>query len=521
MAAAGVPAAARTEAAMAGDEFLKLVKDATWTNFHGTVTVPIKGLWKISNPSAAASLDNMRATAARIQGLIRDAIQQKVRLRAVGSRWSFSEVAAAKDGWALQTSSLNHDFVIGKSVVAPEYGGDPKELVFVQAGTSVAEINLKIEKADRRRSLRTMGASNGQTVAGLIGTGAHGSAIDLGAAEGEVMGLQLLTGTRNLWLEDPDRPVMSKGFAALLGAELVRDKLLFRAALVSLGALGIVHSVMLRTVEIYLLRSFLRKMELAKIEPAMNSLDFSGVDLPVPGKRPYFFQVVVNPDPKETVAYVTTRYKEECPVTYKADPSLKSGYEPGNDLPAVFSTLVTLAPQLTPALVKLAMSQQLAPFENKLKTPGETYTYTSSKPGSAGASVAVPAKRLSEALALARAAFKTVPGAPATFACRYAVGSPGLLSFVQYERTCILDIDGVENPKTRLVMEAVRTAFDQAKFPYSQHWGKLNSLTRDRVRASYGGKVDEWNKARAQLLPTAEERFVFSSDLLATAGLHA
>ena len=79
---------------------------------------------------------------------------------------------------------------------------------------------------------------------------------------------------------------MTKAFAAMLGAELVRDKLLFRAALVSLGALGIVHSVLLRTVEIYLLRSYLRKMDLAKIEPAMNSLDFTGVDLPIPGKRP-------------------------------------------------------------------------------------------------------------------------------------------------------------------------------------------------------------------------------------------
>ena len=32
------------------DEFLKLVKDETWTNFHATVKVPIKGVWKIRNP---------------------------------------------------------------------------------------------------------------------------------------------------------------------------------------------------------------------------------------------------------------------------------------------------------------------------------------------------------------------------------------------------------------------------------------------------------------------------------------
>jgi hypothetical protein len=505
---------------MVEDDFLKLAEETTWTNFHATVNVPIKGVWKISNPSAAASLDNMRATAERIQRLIRHAIAEKVRLRAVGSRWSFSDVAAAKDGWALQTSRLNHDFIIQKGVCAPEYGGDPKELVFVQAGTSVAEINLKIEKPDRRRSFRTSGASNGQTIGGMIGTGVHGSAIDMGPFEGEVMGLQLLTGSRNLWLEHPDRPVMSKGFADMLGAELVRDKALYRAALVSLGALGIVHSVMLRTVEMYLLRSYLRKIELARIEPAMSAVDFTGVPLPDPARRPYFFQAVINPDPAEKMAYVTTRYREDAPAGYKADPSLKSGYEAGNDLPALFSALVDVAPQLTPALVKLATAQQLKPFENRLHTPGETYTYTSSKPGSAGASVAVPANRISEALALARAAVKTVPGAPMTFACRFATGSPALLAFVQYERTCIIDLDGVENKKTRQAMEAVRAAFDKAKFPYAQHWGKLNNLTRDRVRASYGDKVDAWNAARKALLPTAEERFVFSSDLLATAGLH-
>jgi hypothetical protein len=505
---------------MAEDEFLKLVKGGTWTNFHATVNVPIKGLWKIRNPSAAASLDNMKATAERLQKLIRLATDQQVRLRAAGARWSFSDIAAAKDGWALQTTSLNHDFIIKKSVCDPAFTEDPAILVFAQAGVSVGELNLKIEKPGRRRSFRTTGASNGQTVAGMIGTGVHGSAVDQGAFESEVVGLQLLTGTRNLWLEDPDQPVMSEGFAAKLGAKLVRDKLWFRAALVSLGALGIVHSVMLRTVPTYLLRSYRRKMELAEVEAAMNSLDFTGVPLPHPDRRPYFFQVVVHPDPAEKIAYVTTRYKEDCPPGQVVDPSVKSGYDVGNDLPALFSTLVNLAPAVTPALVKIAMGQQLAPFENRLNSPGETYTYTTSKPGSAGASVAVPANRISEALAIARAAYKTVPGAPATFAMRFATGSPGLLSFVQYPRTCIIDIDGVENPKTRKVMEAVRAAMDAAHFPYSQHWGKLNNLTKARVRASYGTKVDEWNKARAQLLPTAEERFVFSSDLLATAGLH-
>lgn len=506
---------------MPADEFLKFVAEPSWTNFHGTVKVPIKGVWKIRNPSSASTVDNLRATANRIQRLIRHAVQQQVRLRPVGSRWSFSEVAAATNGWALQTSQLNHDFTIGPAVLDPGFAGDPAALLLAQCGASLAELNVKMEKAPRRRSMRTSGASNGQTVAGLIGTGSHGSAIDAGPVEREVAGLQLLTGTRNLWLEDPDRPALARAFADMIGAELVRDRRLFRAALVSLGALGVVHAVLLRTEPRYLLRSYLRKMPLAQIEPAMNSLDFAGVPLPKPDKRPYFVQVVVNPSPGETLAHVTTRYREDCPADYPADPALKSGYEAGNDLPAVFSALATAAPALTPALVKLAMSQQLAPFENKVKTPGETYTYTSSKPGSAGAAMAIPAGRVSEALGLARQAFAAVPGAPATLACRFAQASPALLGWVQYAPTCIVDVDGVDHPKTRRVMEAVRAAFDGAGLPYSQHWGKLHGLTADRVRRSYGAKLDEWKSARAQLLPTPAERFVFSTDLLASLGLHA
>ncbi|WP_162806751.1 FAD-binding protein [Sphingosinicella terrae] len=504
---------------MPADEFLKFVEGGSWTNFHATVTVPIKGLWRIRNPSPAASLDNMRTTAQRLQRLIRHAIDRQVRLRAVGSRWSFSDIAAAEDGWALQTSQLNHDFIVGPALCDAAFDGDPASLVLAQAGASVAEINLKIEKPSRRRSFRTSGASNGQTIGGMIGTGVHGSAVDMGAFESEVVGLQLLTGSRNLWLENPDRPIMSAQFAAKLDAELVRDRLLFRAALVGLGALGIVHSVMLRTVPTYLLRSYRRKMEFAEVEFAMNSLSFDGVPLPRPAERPYFFQVVVHPDPKERIAYVTTRYREECPPGHRIDPSLKSGYDIGNDLPALFSKLVDALPAVTPALVKLAMAQQLAPFEDRLNSPGEAYTYTTSKPGSAGAALAVPANRLSEALALARQAYQTVPGTPATFACRFATASPGLLSFVQYARTCIIDIDGVENSKTRRVMEAVRSAFDANDFPYSQHWGKLNALTAERVRASYGDKVDAWNLARATLLPSPAERFVFSTQTLEKAGL--
>jgi FAD/FMN-containing dehydrogenase len=119
---------------MVEDEFLKRRTETTWTNFHGTVTVPIRALWEINNPSSASSLQHFRATADRLQRLIAHAVDRGERLRAVGSRWSFSEVAAAKDGWALRTSSLNYQFNVGAAFLETGTPNKPGELVLAQCG---------------------------------------------------------------------------------------------------------------------------------------------------------------------------------------------------------------------------------------------------------------------------------------------------------------------------------------------------------------------------------------------------
>jgi hypothetical protein len=505
---------------MAGDPFLIRKKAASWTNFHGTVTVPVRAYWTVLNSSSEPKMSVMRETAARLQGLIGTALKQGVRLRAVGSRWSFSEVAAAEDGWAVETDNLNLTFAVGPGSLDPGYHGDSEELFLAQCGTSLAEIGRKIETPERRRALRTQGASNGQTIAGALGTGTHGSAIDVGALESQVAGIQLLTAERNLWLERPGDPVLNKDFAARLGAELVRDESLFRAALVSLGMLGIVHAVLLRTTGRYRLRSWLKRMKFAEVERAMNSLDFAGANLPGPGGRPYFFQAVVEPSTPADV-YVTVRYKELCPPDYVPDAALKTGYEIGNDLPALVGKLLDVAPGLRPALAPVLIKAQLGEFADKLGTPAETYTYTSSRPGVIGASLAMPVRHVSLALALGREAFLAHPGAPCAFACRYARQTPALLGWTRFDPSCQMDIDGVDTEATRGLMTDMRRRFDAAGLPYAQHWGKALELTPARMAVSYGGNVDRWNEVRRKLLPNAAERKMFSLPLFDSIGLNA
>ena len=185
------------------DDHLVGLGPRQWVNFHGTVHVPIQEQWRITNSSSASTMAGMRETAERLQRLIAFAVGEGVRMRPMGSRWSFSEIGVAENGWALQTDRLNFDFTVGPGSLDPGFTGDAAGLVFVQTGASVAEINRKIEAAPRLRSLATSGASNGQTIGGALGTGVHGSAIDHAGMEGEVLGLQLLTAERNMWIEDP------------------------------------------------------------------------------------------------------------------------------------------------------------------------------------------------------------------------------------------------------------------------------------------------------------------------------
>ncbi|MES2444672.1 MAG: FAD-binding protein [Pseudomonadota bacterium] len=502
------------------DQFLTRKPGGAWTNHHGTVAVTAKARWQIVNENQGApSLAGMKATAERLQRLIQHATAQNMRLRPMGSRWSFSEVSAPDNAWALETQRLNYRFPVGKGSLDPAYKGTPADLYFVQAGTSIAEINADLEaKSGGLRALRTSGASNGQTIAGALGTGTHGSAIDSGAMESQVLGIQLLTGAKNLWIEHPDHPAMTAAFAAKLGAELKRDAKLFSAALVSLGALGVVHSVLLSVVPRYRLRSFLKRMPMAQILPAMKTLDFRGVALPIPDKRPYFFQVVIDPA-NPLNGHVTTRYREDCPADYVTDNAQKSGYEVGNDLPGFFGKLLEVAPALRPAVVSAALISQLSPFDDKIGTPAETYTYTQSQAGTAGASIAVPAARVDEALREAVDVFKTVPDAPAAFACRFAQASPAMLGWTRFAPSCMMDIDGIHTPAIGKLMAAVRTRFDAKGIPHCAHWGKLHDLTAARVQSSYGDRLPDWHKVRETLMPDPKERAVFATDLLQRIGI--
>jgi len=177
-----------------------------WENRHQNFTQKLKqgASFKIKNDATISKgIDKYNATTKNLQWIIGHAIDNNIRLRAMGSGWSFSKVAVSEGG-ILDTKSLRLNFSVNKTNICNEYsakGGIAEDLFFVQCGVSILQLNSKLEKEKRpNRSIKASGASNGQTIAGALSTGTHGAAFNVGSIQDFVTGIHLIVGKdRHIW----------------------------------------------------------------------------------------------------------------------------------------------------------------------------------------------------------------------------------------------------------------------------------------------------------------------------------
>jgi hypothetical protein len=184
----------------------------------------------------------------------------------------------------------------------------------------------------------------------------------------------------------------------------------------------------------------------------------------------------------------------------------------------VVANLLDAAPGLTPIITKAVLADQLSPINGRTGSWGQSFNFTTPRAGTAGASVAAPADRVHEVLAIYHAALKKVGKAPVAFACRYARKSPGHLAFIRWPQSVITDIDGLDNDAARKVMAQAIADLRAAGIPHAEHWGKLNQATASSVRDAYGDDLERWLAARVDLLDR-EGEYVFGSDWLDRLGL--
>lgn len=510
-----------------------------WKNGHENFVHKFKKncSFKLSIPSGA---DPYQATTKNFQWLIQYAIDNNIQLRAMGNGWSFSEVAICEGG-LVDTKALRLTYKIKKSFTAPEYlqkGGNSGDLFFTQCGISILDLDEKLENdSNPKRCLKASGASNGQTIAGCTSTGTHGSAFNVGAVHDSIVGLHIVVGLdRHVWLEKKSNPVASDDFINWLGAEAIKDDDLFNAAVVSFGSFGFIHGVLIETEPVFLLEQYRTGNIIYNdaLKQTMNHLDFSSIldQLPsppsAPGKEMYHFEILVNlqmfePDNAQKGVYFKTMYK----VPYRSDYTKitvdDKGFTYGDDLLGVVETMLDglgkgLSTLLVPGLVNKLFPLAFTANQSMTGTLGETFSNTKFRGKAASAAIGVHTDNASIVLEEIVAINKQFPFAGA-LALRYVKGTEALLGFTHFDKTCIMELDGVDSKLSRKFIQKVWNRLDELNLPFTMHWGKFNfGLTPALMQKMYGGKIGKWKSCRNQLL-SADVQKVFTNQFMVKCGL--
>jgi len=529
---------------MALPDGITLLPITDWQNGHQNFTVSLTkdASFNMRLPFPFTEPEkNYKATTKNFQWLIQHAVDNNLRLRALGNGWSFSDVAVCNGG-LVDTRELRTFFSIGNSFLHPQYlatGKTAQDLVFTQCGMSILQMNKELEEENGwLRALRASGASNGQTIAGATSTGTHGAGFKVGAVHDAIVGLHIVTGAnRHVWLERASYPVASTEFTNWLEAEVFRDDDLFNSALVGFGSFGFIHGVLMETEPIYLLEKYTSANipYNDNLKQAINEWKFEALNefLPFPpesaGRSLYHFEVLVNPhhfavNDASKGLFLRVLYKTPYRTDYPK-PEVPGGkFQYGDELLGVIETILDnigkkLTQKLVPPLVTKLFPLAFAANEQATGTIGEIFTNTRFRGAAASAAVAIDTANASRAIEEI-VQLNTKTPFPGALALRFVKGTQATLGFTRFPKTCVLEMDGVESATSRKFFSSVWDRFEQIGLPYTLHWGKINfNLTEARIRQMYGDTaVNKWLAARHKLLDDVTQK-VFTNAFMERTGL--
>jgi hypothetical protein len=511
---------------------LKHEGSVRWANYHRTIVNEALDAWRFDSGSPGSDLDYFRDAAIETGQLMAQAGHDGIGLRPVGAAWSFSNIL--RGGRTLfETESTNRIHVIAPSEKGPGAGTDP--LVLVAAGTILANLNKAIE---RDMALRTSGAHDGQTVAGLLGTGTHGSVIGYGAFQNQVRGVHLVVGPQeSVWIERGPRHVLAPAFTGQFATSIELDPELFEAVLVHLGGLGVLNAVLLEVAKGYTLEVVRKKRRLGledlRLLETGQFRAFAERVWPATAKDPHYVEVTLNPYHSYSETGGVGEANALVTIYFKIDRVPPRGpYPPAEDVlnlleqaptdPVEFLSLGEqvfkhVAGKFQETINPLLMSWGQAHGEHKKEKLGpftiELYN----------AAYAMPRDRLLTALPIMLRAFTRTGLAPGVFTLRFVSASAGHLAFTAFPENVVVNIDGIRDKAFQLCASAaadVALALETAHLPFCQHWGKQGEITPRRFVACYGepttqsSRAGKWLAARRRLLSPVMQQVIRNADLV-------
>jgi hypothetical protein len=507
-----------------------------WVNQHGTFErSDVTRLLPVASPSSD-SLERWRRVGEVFQAIVQYAFDHTEPLRPDGSRWSLSNIGLPAK---LALSLAVHDICaqIPGSWVSQAYQAQVEQAavtpMLVSGSMQLHRLNRTL--AIQNLALQTSGASDGQTLAGACATGTHGAAIQIGALHDTIRAVHLMIApTRAVLVQPSSAPLTSiaaDDLTAWLGfpTELVSNDMLFHAALVHLGALGLVLNMIVETVPLY----YLTRVSV----PHLHSDAAWKIALQDPGAaapRPYHYEVVLNPyaplprhEPRAWVISMgTVRFTGQADVA--VSPTIPN--PPNPDLVGIIARLLEL----------LDMPLSNPTFRRHLTTElvelyGRTRTERKALPGVMFGPTELPKGR-GESIEFALDAQQALAGVevilgvlkdrldqgeqfPGGVGIRFVRSSGALLALNIPDTTCFVELPGIRTNEIRRIFEACGMALDNAEIGFGCHWGQTHLNTPERVAAWWGPRAQQWQAAREQLLADPTARTVFASPILADSGL--
>jgi len=282
--------------------------------------------WENAAPTQSVIPDERHYpdSAAELMEIIARATQTQRRVRMTGSGHSFSDVAITKD-ILLSPNCLDQPLELDRQRLK-----NPSEplLARVMSGISVRQLNDHLDA--QGMALRNMGGYDAQTIVGAAITGTHGSGLNYGPIASEILSLQVVgTGGKMIQIEPTDGMTDPRKFPGRLeedesiDVELLQNDEIFNAVTVSMGCMGVVYSVILRTDRKFWLREVRTVRPWAELKKPGGVIDrmIRAEPLRDSGPQPEYYEIYFNPyltgGKQDRTCLWTERFKSYEPLVAK------------------------------------------------------------------------------------------------------------------------------------------------------------------------------------------------------------
>jgi L-gulono-1,4-lactone dehydrogenase len=496
--------------------------------------VTLRKRWR--NNTGNEGIDPLRqvtpTTLAELCAIVREAERDGCAVRAVGSGHSWSDVALT-DGILVHPTGLNRPLDLESDLLRPgiagvhagtrgtgaDLAGTPdtgahhpdaqdaggRALVRVQAGMTIAELNAYLQ--GRELALPNMGGFDGQTVAGVISTSTHGSGIGFGPLSDFVRSLDIVAAGGTVHRIEPrDGPSDPDAYRARYpDRQLHQDDHWFHAAVVGIGCMGLIHSVILEVGPLFYLREVRAMSTWSRVREQLARGDVLAENV--------HYELVFSP-------YPNGDGEIECLVTTR-NPIPPSEYR--HDHRRSRSLLMELAARFpfTPLLINLAVGlrPQISPFllRQALKAlVNDDYVNISYRVFNIGAANYLPAysceigipiderqfhlaavERIVEVAAQRRRLGNVYHSAPISL--RFVKASDAHLSMMQGQDTMMIELIMATHTVGGTELQAAHESALHA-LGGRPHWGQVNTLTGSHglVEAMYP-RYQDWQAIHAEL----------------------